>query len=162
MNGAILSFANWLENTRLALAIADSSWVYPYVQLTHFVGLSLWVGTNVAVDLSLVGVGKGWQTPAEVSDALIVWNWIGFAIAVAGGLMLFAASATTYVINPAFLVKFGVLIPLALACHVIIQGKVHGWCQRPNLSPVAKLIGLTELVLWLAVITAAVLIPFLA
>ena len=58
MNGLSLAFAKWLENTSFATSIAGSDWIYPLVQATHFTGLSFWVGTSVAVDLRLIGIGK--------------------------------------------------------------------------------------------------------
>src|SRR5580692_3493335 len=79
-------FANWLENTQMGSGIAGSLWAYPYVQLIHFTGLSLWLGTNVAGDLRLLGVGKKQETAADVRDDLFMWNWIGFCIVVLGGV----------------------------------------------------------------------------
>ena len=51
-------FANWLENTYMGASIAGSLWAYPYVQLLHFSGLSLWLGTTITIDLHLLGVVK--------------------------------------------------------------------------------------------------------
>src|SRR5712692_7483874 len=85
----LLAFTDWLQNTPMALAVGGSDWAYPFVQLTHFTGLSLWLGTSVAVDLRLLGVNKGNQTASQLLDALFVWNWIGFGIAVVGGFLLF-------------------------------------------------------------------------
>jgi hypothetical protein len=159
MNTLLMAFAKWLESTSWAVSISGSDWAYPYVQWTHFSGLSLWLGTNLAVDLRLLGVGRKRQSPSELSDALFVWNWIGFGIAVLGGFMLFASSATEYVPNPAFLLKLGILIPLALVLHIVIQQKARAWSETPDLPSVARLAGLLELLLWVAVVTAAVSIP---
>ena len=72
MDGSLVHFGHWLQNRPFALAIAGSEWAYPFVQATHFTGLSLWVGTNVAVDLSLLGVGKKSTPPLQLSDALFI------------------------------------------------------------------------------------------
>jgi hypothetical protein len=160
MVGELVNFGNSLQNTSWALAIATSEWAYPFVQATHFTGLSLWIGTSVAVDLSLLGIGNKRQPPSRLSDAVFLWNWIGFAIAVTGGFLLFSVSAATYLINAAFLIKLGLLIPLALILHIVIQTKVRAWGQMPNTPMVAKLAGLAELLLWLSVATAAVSIPY--
>ena len=162
MVGELVNFGNWLQNTSWALAIATSEWAYPFVQATHFTGLSLWIGTSVAVDLSLLGIGNKRQPPSRLSDALLAWNWIGFAIAVTGGFLLFSVSAATYLINAAFLTKLGLLIPVALALHIVIQKKIRSWGQMPNIPAVAKLAGLAELLLWLSVASAAVSIPYVA
>src|SRR6267143_4427029 len=106
-----VSFGHWLQNRPFALAIAGSDWAYPFVQATHFTGLSLWVGTNVAVDLSLLGAGKKSVASLQLSETLFVWNWIGFGIAITGGFLLFSVSAETYLTNFAFLTKLGVQSP---------------------------------------------------
>jgi len=156
----LLAFTDWLQNTPMALAVGGSDWAYPFIQLTHFTGLSLWFATTVAVDLRLLGVNKGNQTASQLLGALFVWNWIGFGIAVAGGFLLFSIAATSFVGNAGFRVKLGILLPLALAWHIVVQRKTRGWSQTPDPPVAAKLAGLIELLLWLSVATAAVSIPY--
>jgi hypothetical protein len=160
VGSSLVPFGHWLQNRDFALAIADSAWAYPLVQATHFSGISLWLGTNFAVDISLLGAGNQRQTPAQLSDALFFWNWLGFAIAALGGFLLFSVSAETFVLNPAFLVKLGILIPAALITHIVIQCKIHTWGQWSQTPRVAKRAGSLELLLWFCVATAAVLIPY--
>lgn len=159
MSAVLMAFAKWLQNTNWALWISGSNWAYPLVQLTHFSGLSLWIGTNLALDFRLLGIGKRRQTAAQLSKNLFAWNWAGFAIAVCGGFMLFANSATKYVINPAFLIKLGILIPIALIVHIVNQQKSQVWGVVPDTPSIAKFAGLIELLLWIGVVTAAVSIP---
>lgn len=160
MDGSLVTFGNWLQNRPFALAVATSDWAYPFVQATHFTGLSLWVGTTVATDLSLLGTGNQHQTPLQFFNVLFIWNWVGFCIAVLGGFLLFSASAATYLINPAFLIKLGILIPVALILHIVIQRKMREWGQQPDTPRVARIAGLLELLLWITVATAAVSIPY--
>jgi len=160
MDGSLISFGHWLQNREFALAIAGSDWAYPFVQVTHFTGLSLWVGTNVIVDLTLLGVGKKSSEPVQFSNILFIWNWIGFGIAVIGGLLLFSVSAETYLTNIAFLTKLGLLIPLGLLVHIVIQRNAPAWEKLSEIPRAAKIAGITDLLLWLSVATAAVLIPY--
>jgi len=55
MHSILQAFAEWLQNTSPAQYVAGSTWIYPYVQMTHFTGLSLWLGTNIGLDLHLLG-----------------------------------------------------------------------------------------------------------
>jgi len=160
MDGSLVIFGHWLQNRQFALAIAGSDWAYPFVQATHFTGLSIWVGTNVIVDLSLLGAGRKFSKSLQLSDTLFIWNWIGFGIAVVGGFLLFSVSAETYLANIAFLTKLGLLIPLGLALHIVVQQKAPAWQNALETPPLAKIAGLAELLLWLCVATAAVLIPY--
>jgi hypothetical protein len=159
-SGLLWRFANWLENTQMGSGIAGSLWAYPYVQLIHFTGLSLWLGTTIAFDLHLLGIVRRKQTPAQLLRALIVWNWTGFIVLITGGFMLFSTAATSFITNPAFKVKIGMLLPVALAWHIIIQLKVRTWGQTMNPPSVAKVAGLVEILLWLSVATAATTIPY--
>jgi hypothetical protein len=160
MDGSLAIFGHWLQNRPYALSIAGSDWAYPLVQATHFTGLSIWIGTIVAVDLSLLGVGKKSSTSMPLSETLFIWNWIGFAIAVTGGFLLFSISAETYLANIAFLTKLGLLIPLGLVLHIVVQQKAPAWEKASETPPAAKVAGVAELLLWLCVATAAVLIPY--
>jgi hypothetical protein len=156
----LVAFACWLQNTPLALAVGSSDWAYSYIQMTHFTGLSLWLGTTIAVDLRFLGLIKGMQKPSRLSDALFVLNWIGFGVAVIGGFLLLSISAQSYVLNPAFRTKLGILLPLALASHIVAQWKAHAWSQAPEPQAGAKVLSSIDLLLWLSVATAALSIPY--
>jgi hypothetical protein len=160
MYQSLADFCHWFQNTPYILYFAGSDWAFPFVQLTHFTGLSLWVGTNVILDLRLMGVIKGDQTPAELSDTLFAWNWTGLAIAVLGGVTFFGIAAGGYIVNPAFRVKLGLLIPIGLILHIIVQKKVKSWSKTPEVPSIGKWVGFTEMLLWFGVATAAVLIPY--
>jgi putative copper export protein len=160
MDSPLIIFGHWLQNRPYALAIAGSDWAYPIVQATHFTGLSIWIGTIIAMDLSLLGVGRKPSASLQLSEALFTWNWIGFVIAITGGFLLFSISAETYVANPAFQTKLGLLIPLGLVLHIVIQTKARRWEESPEPPLAAKIAGGAEMLLWLGVVTAAVLIPY--
>lgn len=160
MHSLLKSFAEWLQNTPPAMFVATSTWAYPFVQMTHFTGLSLWLGTNIGLDLHLLGVGKRRQTSAQFLKATIVWNWIGLCIAVLGGLTLFSTAATTFIVNPAFEIKIFTLLPVALLWHIIVQVKTRSWGQTMDVPTVAKVAGLVEILLWVSMATAAADIPY--
>lgn len=138
---------------------ATSEWAYPFVQLTHFVGLSLWLGTNFALDLRLLGIGKKNATAAQVAQELFAWNWIGFAIAVTGGFVLFSGLASLFIDNRAFQWKLGMFIPLALMWHVFVQRRALDWGKTMEIPDIAKLAAGIEILMWICVVAAAVLIP---
>jgi hypothetical protein len=160
MRELITAFANWMQNTSVGMFVASSTWAYPFVQLIHFAGLSIWLGTIAGLDLHLLGVGKRRQTSSEFLRATIVWNWVGLAVAVTGGLLLFSTAATTFVVNPAFEVKIAAILPVALAWHIVVQVKTFAWGESAEVPKVAKFAGAVELVLWLCMATAAATIPY--
>ncbi|HEV2715293.1 MAG TPA: hypothetical protein VGU64_08520, partial [Terriglobales bacterium] len=129
MYDAVLACCRWLEDTPWGVTIRGSSWMYPVVLWVHFIGLSMWLGTSLTVDLRLMGVGARRQTAVELSNGLFAWNWIGFAVAFLGGFLLLSAEATTYVTNTGFWLKLAVLTPLALMWHVVVQKKARAWTR---------------------------------
>jgi hypothetical protein len=159
MYALLVGFAKWLESTPWGSMVRSSLWAYPFTQLIHFTGLSIWIGTNLALDLRLIGVGKQRETAAQLADDLFAWNWIGFCIVLLGGFLLFSSTATTFIVNVAFRWKLGVLVPLALVWHIVVQMKARVWGQTSETPMIAKVSGLTEILLWICVITAAVEIP---
>lgn len=156
MYDALLAGCRWLEKTPWGVAVRGSAWMYPFVEWIHFIGISLWLATSLTVDLRLMGLGKERQTAAEISENLFAWNWIGFGVAFLGGFLLFAAEATTYVSNTGFRLKLGLLTPLALFWHIVVQKKTQSWGKTENTSAVGKWAGLIEFFLWLSVVTASV------
>ena len=156
MYDAVLTGCRWLENTPWGVMVRDSSWMYPVMKWVHFVGLSVWLGACLAVDLRLIGVGQRRQTAAELSYGLLAWSWIGFVVAFLGGFLLFSVEATTYVLHAGFLLKLAVLVPLALIWHVLVHKKTHEWTQTEHTSSIGKWAGLIEFVLWMAVVAASV------
>lgn len=156
MYDAVLAGCRWLENTPWGVAVRASSWMYPVVLWVHFVGLSMWLGTSLTVDLRLMGVGVRRQTAVELSNGLFAWNWIGFGVAFLGGFLLLSAEATTYVTNTGFRLKLAVLTPLALIWHVVVQKKTRAWTQTGQTSAIGKWGGSIEFFLWISVVTASV------
>jgi hypothetical protein len=158
MLSILQAFAMWLEGSAVGTEIRTTA-IYPFIQTLHFTGLSLWLGTNVVVDLRLLGVGNKKQTAAQLSRALMPWNWIAFGVAVLGGFLLFSATGTLYVVNPAFQFKLGIFLPLALAWHIVVQRRTRTWGRETDTPAVSKVSALVEMMLWLCVVSAAVEIP---
>jgi hypothetical protein len=156
MYDAVIASCRWLENTPWGVTIRGSSWLYPIVLWVHFVGLSIWLGSALAIDLRLMGIGAKRQTAVELSNGLFAWNWIGFGIAFVGGFLLLSVEATTYVMNTGFLLKLAVLTPLALIWHVMVQRKIQVWSETERTSALGKWAGLIEFVLWVSVVAASV------
>ena len=156
MHDTVLACGRWLENTPWGVTVRDSAWMGPVIRWVHFVGLSMWLGTSLAVDLRLMGVGERRLTAAELSNGLYAWNWIGFCVAFLGGFLLLSADATTYLSNTGFRLKLVVAIPLALIWHLVVQKKTPTWTRTGQTSPIGKWAGWIEFLLWISVVTAAV------
>ena len=72
MQDWVVAIASWLEKTPRGLITRESVWAYPFIQLIHFTGLSIWLGTNSALGLRLLGIGKKDAAAAQVARGLFV------------------------------------------------------------------------------------------
>jgi hypothetical protein len=156
MNDVMLACGRWLENTPWGITVRDSAWMYPVIQWIHFVGLSIWLGTTLTVDLRLMGVGQRRLTAAELSDSLLAWSWIAMSVAVLAGFLSFSAEATTYLQNTGFFLKLAVLTPLVLIWHLVVHKNIGTWTRTGQSSAIGKWAGLIEFLLWISVVTASV------
>ena len=65
MHAWLVSVADSLQNVPLIVWLGSAQYAYPFIQLTHFTGLSMWLGTTMALDFRLLGAGKKFQTATE-------------------------------------------------------------------------------------------------
>jgi hypothetical protein len=119
--------------------------VFPIVESVHLIGLALFVGTLLLIDMGLLGVAMRRQPIAQVAAALAPWTWSGFLMLVITGPFMFTAQAAKWHDNPIFWIKM-----LLLILATVFQLSV----RRPIASREigrAKLIGGTSLVLWIGI-----------
>ncbi|HYR83289.1 MAG TPA: hypothetical protein VE422_04345 [Terriglobia bacterium] len=90
-----------------------NSLLFPAIQSVHLVGIALFVGTTVLVDLRTLGFGLRRHVESSLA---------GLVVMLITGPILFLSDAPRYLANPAFLVKMA-LLTLALAFHFTIHRK---------------------------------------
>lgn len=149
-----MPFFEWLEHSRWVLAISESGWMYPAVEILHFFSLFLLVGTIAVIDLRLLGLAGGRQGVGPLAEQLFPWTWIGLGLAVFSGFIMFAASAAEFVLNTQFRIKM-LLTVLALVFGIIVQRNAGKWDTRQSGLIVVRLAAFLSLVLWIGVILAA-------
>ena len=131
-------------------------WAFPVVESLHFMGFALSIGTIAIVDLRLLGLGMRRQSASELAADLDRWTWLGFAMMLITGPLMFSADAVAYHNNPSFQFKMTCLM-LALLYHFTI----HRRATRTGVSPIAaRLAGGLSLLLWTAVVAGGRMIAF--
>lgn len=150
------SFFEWLSTSPWANAMNGPEWAFPVVQSLHFMGFALSIGTIAIVDLRLLGIGMRRQSASELAAGLNRWTWIGIALMLITGLLMFSADAVRYHYNPSFQFKM-ICLMMALLFHVTL----HRRAVRPGASPwLGKLAGASSLLLWTAVVAGGRMIAF--
>lgn len=150
------SFFEWLTTTPWANAMNGPEWAFPVVESFHFIGFALSIGTIAIVDLRLLGLAMRRQTPADLARDLDRWTWLGLAVMLITGPLMFSADAVNYHNNASFQFKM-ICLMLALLYHLT----VHRRATRPGVPPLAaKLAGALSLLLWTAVVAGGRMIAF--
>ncbi len=90
-------------------AIASHAYAYPALGVVHVVGIALLIGSLVVFECRLWGAGASLPVAALARLALRL-SVIGFVLAVASGLLMFASQPDDLLANRAFLVKMGLLV----------------------------------------------------
>ena len=152
----------WLETSGVGEMMRRSAWMYPIVEIVHIVGFVILVGAVVMFDLRVLGLGGGLPVPA-LARHLLRWSWVGLALVVPAGLMMFTAHATEFATNPAFLLKLALLATAAANVaffHMVPYRSVGAWAARGG-APVSALVtALSSIVIWIGVITCGRLIAY--
>jgi hypothetical protein len=159
----MLELCQWLDQTSVGTTIRQSLWLFPAIETVHLLGMAALVGTISVLDLRLLGWILPQQRVAKLAARLIPWAWVGFAVQVITGVLLFSSEAVKIYGNPAFRLKMILLLLAgvqALIFQTLISGKLASWDERPAFPAVAKVIGLSSILLWVAVVTAGRFIGF--
>jgi len=106
----MIFFFAWLEGTSVAVAVAESSWIFPTLEVLHVLGLALVVGSIAAFDLRTLGLAWPTRRLQTLVHEILPWTWSGFALALVTGLLLFSSSATLYAENGVFLAKMALML----------------------------------------------------
>jgi len=149
----IVPMLDWVEHSALAVAIAQSSWVFPAIETTHVIVLTLTVGTILIVDLRLLGLASVRESYTAVQRHVLPWTWAAFAAAVVSGSLLFITQATEYAANAAFRAKF-VLLALAgvnmLVFELVLARGAATWGRAAPWP--GKVAALLSIMLWASIV----------
>jgi hypothetical protein len=149
-------FLHWLEATSPAIAISESSWLFPGIESIHVLAITMVVGSITMVDLRLLDINLRERPAGELIDEVLPWTWISFAVAVCSGALLFSSNATHYWGTVPFRAKMLVLALAGLnmlAFHATVHRSVDVWGLQRRTPQAAKISGGISLALWIGVVT---------
>lgn len=152
----LAQFLQWLESTSPAIAISESSWLFPGIESIHVLAITLVVGSITMVDLRLLGINLLEHSAGEVIADVLPWTWISFVVAACSGALLFSSNATHYWGTVPFRAKMLVLALAGLNMvlfHATTFRSIDVW-GRGKLTPLAaKVSGGVSLGLWIGVVS---------
>jgi hypothetical protein len=159
----LFALCQWLEDTAVGTSVRQSSWQFPVIEIFHLLGLILLVGSGSILDLRLIGLAFTQERVSTLARRTLPWAWTGIVIEFVTGFLLFVSEATKMYHSRAFLIKM-VLIFLAglnvLVFHNLVYKSVGTWEEEAITPKAAQFAGALSLVLWVAIVSAGVWIPY--
>jgi hypothetical protein len=151
----------WIEHTALSTWLHESPslLVFPTILLLHTIGMGFLAGTNIAINLRLLGVASDMRI--SPMQKFYPFMWAGLWMNAATGVALVFAYPTQSLTNPVFYIKLTFIV-LALATTLKIRKEVFRDPQSDvGLVPRRwRILAGTSLLFWAGAITAGRLLPY--
>ena len=158
----IQTIVQTIEGSPVNSWILSSAWLWPLLEIIHFVGLSLLLGALLIVDLRLAGYLR--RLNVVTAHRLLPWATAGFALNLTTGVLFFLGDPGRYAINIGFQIKM-VLVLIAglnaLWFLLSIRPKVVGWDPHGDTPTLAKAVAWVSLAAWFGVLLLGRLIPYI-
>ena len=103
-----MNFSIWIEESALGLYVRESLWGFAIALSLHAVGMAMVLGVVVVTNLRVLGYVK--EIPVLSYSGLFATAWLGFAINLGSGLMLYTSHATEYTFQVVFILKMSLLL----------------------------------------------------
>src|SRR5579863_728967 len=149
-------FLRWFEATSPAVAISESSWLFPGIECIHVMAIAMVVGSITMVDLRLLDLNLRDRPAGELIAEVLPWTWTSFAVAVCSGALLFSSNATHYWGTGPFRAKMLLLILAGInmsVFHATTLRSIEVWGRQPRTPRAAKISGGVSLGLWIGVVS---------
>jgi len=146
---------SWLEARPFAVAIAESDWLFPAIEVVHVVAITLVVGSIAMLDLRLLGVSRRGQGVTELADNTLPWTWTCFCLALVSGFLMFSSAAVRYFGNTPFRMKMLLLLAAGInmaVFHITAYRGVARWEHQLPPPIAARIAGGLSLLLWIGVV----------
>ena len=157
----LASFASAIADSSLNQWISGTIWLWPVLEILHFIGLSLMFGSLLIIDLRLLGMLRMLESGAV--QRLTPMVWCGFCINLATGSLFFIGDPMRYSVNIGFRLKM-LLILLAglnmVAYHLQVRPLLSGWGSLSSTNATTRLVALASLLIWTGVLLLGRLIPY--
>lgn len=159
----IRAWLDALEAWPSSVAIRESINGYTALLSLHVIGMCLFAGLVLMMDLRLMGVGN-MRTPfSQLQRRLFPWQAAGMVVsAVTGGLLIYGQPSRFYA-NIFFWVKMMMMLLAmvnALAFHQSTYHSVVTWDAKPATPFAARLSGVLSIALWAGVVVAGRMIAY--
>lgn len=153
----------WLASTPWSIALHESLLMYPLIESTHVLAITLFVGLALMLDLRLLGVSFKNVPVSEFLDRVLPWTKVGFVVMITTGFLLFYAIPVRNYQNIFFRIKVVLLLLAGLnvwVFHWRVERKVADWDIDPIPPTGARAAAVFSIVLWACIVVAGRMIAY--
>lgn len=152
---------NWLNETALNEYIMSEEWLWPSLEIVHFFGLCLLLGSSIIFDLRMIGVAR--SIPLKRIEIFMTLALVGFTINLMTGTLFVIGDPDRYLPNIAFRLKM-LLIVIAgfnVAYYILrLRPQVMRGLEGDQLAGGGRYIAALSLTLWTSIIVLGRIIPY--
>lgn len=151
----------FLHDTAYGTAVRDIYWLFPLLEIVHFIGLCVLFGAMLVVDLRLLGFAR--RLPLRTALGFIPMAVVAFVFSFISGMGFFCNSPLDYWPNPSFKLKVVLLIVAglnALWFEFFEKRKLQAQPADADVAVSVKICAGLSLSLWLTIIVLGRLLPY--
>ena len=156
---SLITLFRWFESTRIGTFGRRSAYFFPAAEVIHLLGLTLLLGTVIALNLKILGVIMPRQSTAAIARATTPLLVVGACLTLGSGLLLFLSEAVKCYYNAAFWYKMG-LLSAAMVFQLAVQPKLSVLSSSRDSTWLLKFTAAASLTLWFGVAIAGRAIAF--
>ncbi len=160
----LIEIARWLDGAAFSQWLRHMPGAVQILKTVHILAMAALLGSALLLNLRLMGVRRGGDTPAHLARRFLPVHWIGLAVMAASGVMLVAAEPGELMFSQTFGVKL-MLIAVALALMLALGALLRTGTPLSTLPRGRRallfVLGLVSLLLWIAIAVAGRFIAYL-
>jgi hypothetical protein len=143
----LLPYFEALEAGPIGDAIRSSTWLFPFIEAFHLVGLAVIGGAVLLVDFRLLGLGLKRQPVSELARDAQPWLIGGLVFMIGSGVLLFLAESIKCYYSFAFWTKMTALA-LAILFTFTVRRRV-AMAEQPRVDAFRmRVVGAISILLW--------------
>ena len=159
----LVAMWEWLARPAIMESIQESIWIYPIVESVHVLGITVFLGLTMMLDLRVLGWSMRRVPVSELASYVLPWIAPSALVMLATGMLLFLEEPARFAANPFFIVK-AVALGLAVLNQLVFHGTVYSHIEEWNLHSTppraARVCAASSLLLWSIVLIASRLVAY--
>lgn len=154
----------WLTLAPQSIAMQASRWAFPAASIFHLLGMVLFLGMRLVLDLRVTGWAFGGTAVADVVKRVGPWSLVGAIVTVVSGMALYTADPERIAANPIFQLKVAALsaaLVNAWFFHAVLTRRARDWDTGTSLPAPVQASAYVSLTLWVALVVVSRLVAYI-